>query len=93
MVANLRTSMHEIINEAEWMDEATKAEASTKLDKITPVIAYPDYILDPNDPKMDDDYKNAPINSTTYFENIQGLTALGEAESFGLLRSKVDPNE
>jgi len=93
LVANLKISMQEIINEAEWMDKATKERASEKLGKIEAVIAYPDYILDPNDQKMDNDYKDVSINVATYFENIQQLTLLGEADGFGLLKTKVDRKE
>lgn len=93
LVANLKVSMQEIINEAQWMDDDTKIRATEKLNKIEAVIAYPDYILDPNDQKMDNDYKNVQISTDGYFENVQGLTLLGEADGFGRLKTEVDRQE
>lgn len=93
LVANLKVSMQEIINEAQWMDDDTKIRATEKLNKIEAVIAYPDYILDPNDQKMDNDYKNVQISTEGYFENVQGLTLLGEADGFGRLKTEVDRQE
>ena len=75
------------------MDKETKDRASEKLGKIEAAIAYPDYILDPDDEKMDDDYKDVFINIETYFENVQQLTLWKEADGFGRLKTKVDRKE
>jgi len=93
LVANLKVSMQEIISEAVWMDDETKVRAQEKLNKIEAVIAYPDYILDPKDNKMDDDYQNVIITKEAYFNNVQGLTLLGEADGFGRLKTEVDRQE
>lgn len=93
LVGNLKVSMQEIINEAEWMDSDTKVRATEKLNKIEAVIAYPDYILDPNDQKMDNDYQNVMMSQDAYFENVQQLTLLGEADGFGRLKTEVDRQE
>jgi len=42
LVENLRTALRQSINENDWMDEATRAEALLKLDSFRPKIAYPD---------------------------------------------------
>jgi membrane metallo-endopeptidase-like protein 1 len=93
LVANLKIAMGGIIEEAEWMDKETKTKATEKLGKITTNIAYPDYIMDPEDTKMDSDYAKVTIDKKAYFENIQQLTALGEAEGFGRLAKPVDRGE
>lgn len=46
LVKNLRAAMRESILEAKWMDEATQAEALTKLEKFTAKIGYPDQWID-----------------------------------------------
>jgi len=93
LVANLKIAMGGIIEEAEWMDKETKTKATEKLGKITTNIAYPDYIMDPDDTKMDSDYAKVTVDKKAYFENIQQLTALGEAEGFGRLGKPVDRGE
>lgn len=42
---------------------------------------------------MDNDYKNVQISTDGYFENVQGLTLLGEADGFGRLKTEVDRQE
>ena len=85
--------MHGIIEEADWMDQETKAKAAEKLDKITTNIAYPDYIMDPNDTKMDSDYEKVTVDKNAYFDNVQQLTALNEAKGFAKLGKPVDREE
>jgi len=93
LVANLKAAMQEIIDEATWMDLDTQIKASEKLEKITTNIAYPEYIMDPKDPKMDNDYAKITVNKAAYFENIQQLTELGESDAFGKLKTPVDKGE
>jgi predicted metalloendopeptidase len=46
LIANLRAAYDEILDNLEWMDEATKVRAKTKLEMMREFIAYPDWILD-----------------------------------------------
>lgn len=48
IIQNLRTSFQKIINDADWVDSSTKAEALNKLNNITEKIAYPPFINDRN---------------------------------------------
>ena len=42
LIANLRTAFRQAIQESDWMTEATKKEALTKLSKFTPKVGYPE---------------------------------------------------
>ena len=46
MISYLRSAFKGIIDDLDWMDEATKESARTKLDKMRQFIAYPDEMLD-----------------------------------------------
>ena len=93
MVEDLRAVFKEMLPDNEWMDQNTKDAAAKKADQINPIIAYPDYILDPNDPKMDEDYADVTINSDEFFESIQELVVRNSKKSFGKLRDPVDFEE
>ena len=41
MIANLKTAFKPLVDEASWMDSATKATAREKADAIREFVAYP----------------------------------------------------
>lgn len=41
MIANLKTAFKALVDEASWMDSATKAIAREKVDYMTEFVAYP----------------------------------------------------
>lgn len=93
MIEDLRAVFKGMIPANDWMDDATKQAADEKADQITPVVAYPDYILDPNDPKMDEDLKGIIVNPKELFSNVNDITMLNIKQSLGKLRKEVDFSE
>ena len=93
MVEDLRTVFKNLLPENDWMDQETKDAAEDKANQITPIIAYPDYILDSNDPKMDNDYALVKVDVSAYFASIQDLVELSSKETFEKLRKPVDFEE
>ena len=93
MVKNLRAAFKEIFLNSDWMDQETKNAAEDKANQMTPIIAYPDYILDSSDPKMDNNYAQLKINVSTYFTNIQYLEELRSKKNFEKFRKPVDFEE
>lgn len=67
MVQELQNSFREILNETEWIDEATRKLALKKLDSMSLKIGYPDFILNRN--KLDEKYAMLQISPDKYFEN------------------------
>ena len=93
MIGDLTVVFKEMLPKNEWMDAETKAAANEKVDQITPNIAYPEYILDPNDDKMEKDLEDVVINSKEFFANAQDLIKLNIKKSLGKLRKPVDFSE
>ncbi|XP_076804428.1 membrane metallo-endopeptidase-like 1 isoform X1 [Clavelina lepadiformis] len=92
MVENIRVAFKGFLPANDWMDDQTKSAAEVKADQVTPIIAYPDYILDASDPKMDNDY-DMIITPNEYFKSIQELVVWGNKNSFGKLREPIDFTE
>lgn len=45
MVENLRVAFKELLDEADWMDNATKVEAERKVNAMRQFMAYPDWLF------------------------------------------------
>lgn len=54
MVEDLRAAFKEMLEENDWMDDATRSYAKLKADQMIALIAYPDFIL--NDTALDEYY-------------------------------------
>ena len=93
MVKNLRAAFKEMLLNSDWMDQETKNAAEDKANQMNPIIAYPDYILDSSDPKMDNDYAQVKVNVSTYFANTQNLMELKSKKNFENFRKPVDFEE
>lgn len=46
MIANLKIAFESLVDDAQWMDDQTKAIARHKAEVIREFVAYPDWILD-----------------------------------------------
>uniref|UniRef100_H2ZBI7 Neprilysin n=1 Tax=Ciona savignyi TaxID=51511 RepID=H2ZBI7_CIOSA len=93
MVEDIRSAFKGFLPSNDWMDDPTKANAEDKANLINPIIGYPDYITDINDPKMDNDYKDVMVDVGAYFSNIQHLYELDSKTSYEKLRKPVDFEE
>lgn len=45
MIANLKTAFKTLVDDATWMDSATKSIAREKVDYMSEFVGYPDWIL------------------------------------------------
>nr|XP_039251017.1 neprilysin-like isoform X1 [Styela clava] len=93
MVENIRTAFINFLPGNEWMDDDTKTQAEKKANQITPIIAYPDYILDKEDPKMDNEYTAANVATDEYFQNMQNMIYFKNVENMKKLDKDVDREE
>lgn len=84
MVEHIREAFVDFLPSNDWMDETTKAEAKKKAEMVVPVIAYPDYIVDSNDPRLDEEYEPIKVLPEDYFKN--NLNALLETFKDSMLR-------
>lgn len=60
IVQDLHRTFERMLKEVDWMDETTKAAALDKLRHMTPLIAYPDELLD--DDKLSEHYKGFDVD-------------------------------
>lgn len=67
MVKYIRKEFKIMLDELEWMDEATRKEAHKKVDAMTPFIAYAKEILD-ND-LINENYQGLEIKNSSYMKN------------------------
>ncbi|XP_042880127.1 endothelin-converting enzyme homolog isoform X2 [Penaeus japonicus] len=67
MIKRIRKTFKEGIQSLQWMDVETKAAAIGKVDAITEMIGYPDYILNPAE--LDEKFEKLIVIENDYFQN------------------------
>ena len=78
LVANLRSSLHNRIENLAWMSEATKKQALKKLDAFTVKIGYPDKWRDYSSLKIDRGPYVLNVMRTQEFEFKRNLNKIGK---------------
>lgn len=81
LVANLVTAFEGRLNRLEWMDDATRANALTKLSTFEPRIGYPDQWQD---------YSDLDIESDDLFGNMMRINAFNWNQQIEDLAGPVD---
>uniref|UniRef100_A0A669QUE3 Membrane metalloendopeptidase like 1 n=1 Tax=Phasianus colchicus TaxID=9054 RepID=A0A669QUE3_PHACC len=90
LIDKIREVFIETLDELQWMDEASKAKAREKALAIKEQIGYPDYILEDQNEKLDQEYANLNFSEHNYFENILENLRAGAQKSLKKLRERVD---
>ena len=81
LVSNVQEALRGRIRQLEWMTDATKAAAETKLDAFTTKIAYPEKF---------EQYAGLEITDGDLFDNIQKARVYGRARAIKELEEPVD---
>ncbi|KAF7239346.1 Membrane metallo-endopeptidase-like 1 [Varanus komodoensis] len=90
LIEKIREVFIETLDELQWMDERSKGQAREKVIAIKEQIGYPDYILEDQNEKLDQEYTHLNFSENEYFKNIlQNLQAAAQ-KSLRKLREKVD---
>jgi putative endopeptidase len=84
MVENLVSALHDRIQTLDWMSDATKKEATTKLDAYLRKVAYPDKWTD---------YAALQVKPGQYYENGVLDAAWNQNRSWGRVGKPVDKTE
>ena len=84
LVANLRAGLKSKLETLAWMDDVTRAEAMTKLDKFEPRVGYPDKWRD---------YSALTIEPGKLFENLQASKKYEWDRQLTRLKGPVDRSE
>ncbi|KFM04072.1 Membrane metallo-endopeptidase-like 1 [Aptenodytes forsteri] len=90
LIDKIREVFIETLDELQWMDEASKEKAHEKAMAIKEQIGYPDYILEDQNEKLDQEYANLNFSEHNYFENILENLRAGAQKSLKKLRERVD---
>ncbi|XP_046387959.1 endothelin-converting enzyme homolog isoform X2 [Ischnura elegans] len=67
MINDVKTAFKKNLKNLTWMDKDTIQLAEEKVDAITDMIGFPNYILDPA--QLDEKYKELEIRDYEYFDN------------------------
>ncbi len=84
LVANLLEAYRRSISELDWMSEATRQEALTKLDKFVPKIGYPNKWRD---------YSKLAISGDGLVANVLNINSFSLDWDIEQLSKPVDPDE
>uniref|UniRef100_A0A8C8SL91 Membrane metalloendopeptidase like 1 n=1 Tax=Pelusios castaneus TaxID=367368 RepID=A0A8C8SL91_9SAUR len=90
LIDKIREVFIETLDELQWMDEISKEKAHEKAVAIKEQIGYPDYILEDQNEKLDQEYANLNFSEHKYFENILENLRAGAQKSLKKLRERVD---
>uniref|UniRef100_A0A8C3XP26 Membrane metalloendopeptidase like 1 n=1 Tax=Chelydra serpentina TaxID=8475 RepID=A0A8C3XP26_CHESE len=90
LIDKIREVFIETLDELQWMDETSKEKAREKAMAIKEQIGYPDYILEDQNEKLDQEYANLNFNEHKYFENSLENLRAGAQKSLKKLRERVD---
>lgn len=71
IIESIKREFKETLSKLEWLDEETKRRALSKLEKMTPIVAYPDELL--NDTILHKIYENISIDELKFFETVLEL--------------------
>jgi predicted metalloendopeptidase len=85
---NVRTEFKKMLDELNWMDATTKAKAHTKVDQITPHMAYAKEILDDN--LINEFYSGLNLEKDRYLKNILRLKRFINAYYISEFRNPID---
>ncbi|XP_017352014.2 membrane metallo-endopeptidase-like 1 [Ictalurus punctatus] len=91
LIRKIQDSYVETLEELNWMDDQSKAKAREKAMAISEQIGYPDYILEEDNEKLDQEYIHLKFSEESYFENVlENLKATAQ-KAHKKLREPVDP--
>jgi endothelin-converting enzyme/putative endopeptidase len=80
LVGYLRNAFGDRLQQLDWMDDETRAEATAKLEAFTPKVGYPDRW---------NDYSSVEIRADDLVGNIERLSAWSRADSLARLEEPV----
>lgn len=91
MVHNIKEVFRETINDLKWMDEKTIKEAKLKLGRITPLIGYPDELID--NKTLIDHYRGLEISKNHYLVSKYNISRTLSDSTYRMLGQKVNKDD
>lgn len=75
----------------EWMDEVTRKEALSKVNKMDYHIAYPDELVDNN--KLEEYYHDLDLDSHSLYYNVRNIRNFKRNKLIGKLRKPINKTD
>ncbi|KAK2821656.1 hypothetical protein Q7C36_020999 [Tachysurus vachellii] len=91
LIRKIQDSYVETLEELNWMDDESKEKAREKAMSISEQIGYPDYILEEENGKLDQEYIHLMFSEENYFENVLENLRAAAQKTHKKLREPVDP--
>ncbi|XP_043285771.1 neprilysin-2-like [Venturia canescens] len=91
IASNVRRELENILMEASWIDDTSRATMLDKVRTMVSHIGYPDELL--NDDKLDKFYEKLNFSENSYFEAKLKLNIFENDYSLGKLREPVNKTE
>ena len=91
MVEYIRAEFKKMLVELDWMDPVTRAKAISKLNKITPHVAYPKEILDTG--LIDEYYSGLEMKTDSFLLNSLRLKKFSNLHAAKEFRKKIEKND
>ena len=91
ILEKVRKAFSDNMPQVDWMDQATRNKAEEKLKFISPMIGYPDWIL--NVTKLDEAYENVAIQQDQLFKTYLSLRKIEVDRSLNKLGTPPDRTE
>lgn len=86
MISKIEAAFQERLSVNNWLDDTTRDACDAKVNAITQMVAYPDYIYDTA--KLLSIYDS--INTTSFFTSYESYVTSSILANFAQLRSQVD---
>ncbi|XP_041378568.1 membrane metallo-endopeptidase-like 1 [Gigantopelta aegis] len=90
LTSDIHTTFKELLEEQDWMDNATRKVAMEKADALGKKVGYPDYIS--KDEELDKLYGNYSFSRDKFFENVLHNYQRSVINNLKMLRDEVDKN-
>ncbi|CAG7785778.1 unnamed protein product, partial [Allacma fusca] len=88
MVENLRSAFKELLDEADWMDEETKANADKKVSAMKQFMAYPDWLF--NQSRLEQEFEGLNIVPGKFLQSVLAASQWMSDQELKSLRGITD---
>lgn len=85
---DLQNAFFDVIQESEWMDDATKEAALNKARQMITLLAYPEFVED--EELVNSYYENLRVCGWDHFGNSQRLRAFSKALEYSTVVKERD---
>ncbi|KAM9299024.1 membrane metallo-endopeptidase-like 1 [Gastrophryne carolinensis] len=92
LINKVQEALIEMLGELQWMDDVSKEKAKEKALSIKKYIGYPDYILENQNDKLDQETASLNFSDQKYFENMLEILKATAQKELEELREPVDTN-